>query len=409
VAAAVVAVGLPEVGGLQNLLSHENVQDKLSILPTFDFSTEESTSLVLSVLIIPIAVQWWSVWYPGSEPGGGGYIAQRMLAAKSEKHAIGATLFFNVAHYAVRPWPWILVALCSLVVFPDLEALKSAFPHVDAGVVKNDLAYPAMLTFLPHGLLGFVLASLIAAFMSTISTQLNLGSSYVVNDFYQRFINRDATEKQLVFAGRVTTVVLMILAGGLALGLSNALQAFDILLQIGAGTGLLFILRWFWWRINAWSEITAMAVSFLIALYFQFVHDRLPIPEVATHVKLVTGVGFTTVAWVVVTLVTHPTSTATLRSFYRLIQPGGPGWRKVVEAAKADGDTVDEGEGAWTVPLGLVCMLAGCALVYCTLFATGFYLYGNITPAVVLTVVAGGAGATLVLLWTRVVARKTGK
>ncbi len=406
VAAAVVALNLPEVGGLGNLLSHANVKDKLSLLPAFDFSTEESTDLFFSVLIIPIAVQWWSVYYPGAEPGGGGYIAQRMLAAKDEKHAVGATLFFNVAHYALRPWPWILVALCSLVVFPSLESLKEAFPHIDEKIVKNDLAYPAMLTFLPHGLLGLILASLIAAFMSTISTQLNLGSSYVVNDFYQRFIKPDATEKQLVRAGRITTVLMMVLAGSLALGLSNAVQAFDIILKIGAGTGLIFILRWFWWRINAWSEITAMVVSFAVALYFHFGHDLLFDEAPAGYIQLLITIGVSTAAWIGVTFMTAPTNTTVLRSFYRRIQPGGPGWRGVVEAARKDGDMVDEGEGDWTVPVGLLSMMAGCALVYCSLFATGYFLYGNYLPASILTVVAVGSAVTLKKTWSRVVERR---
>lgn len=403
VAAAIVALNLPEVGGLGNMLSHANVKDKLSLLPAFDFSTEASTDLFFSVLIIPIAVQWWSVYYPGAEPGGGGYIAQRMLAAKNEKHAVGATLFFNVAHYALRPWPWIIVALCSLVVFPSLESLKEAFPHIDEKIVKDDLAYPAMLTFLPHGLLGLILASLIAAFMSTISTQLNLGSSYVVNDFYQRFIKPDATEKQLVLAGRITTVLMMVLAGALALGLSNAVQAFDIILKIGAGTGLLFIIRWFWWRINAWSEITAMVVSFVVALYFHLIHGLIFEESIAGYLQLLITVGVSTAAWVGVTFMTKPTDRATLRSFYRRIQPGGPGWRGVVEAARQDGDMVDEGEGDWTVPVGMLCMLAGCALVYCTLFATGYFLYGKYLPASIMTVVAAAAAVMLKKSWSRVV------
>jgi Na+/proline symporter len=339
IAAAYIAVNLPEVGGLGNLFASDAVQGKLSLFPDFD-----NTEMVVSLLVIPLAVQWWSVWYPGSEPGGGGYIAQRILAAKNEQHAIGATLFFNAAHYALRPWPWILVALASLVVFPDLESIKTAFPHVNPGIVRHDLAYPAMLTFLPVGLLGLVIASLIAAYMSTISTQLNLASSYVVNDFYQRFVRPDADEKELVRAGRVTTVLLMVMAASLALMLENALQAFKILLQIGAGTGLLFILRWFWWRINAISEITAMTVSFLVALFFFFQErfDLFPIGELKDWHKLVIGVGITTVCWVSVTLVTRPTADRTLRHFYRLIRPGGTGWNRVIEKAQAEGDPITE-------------------------------------------------------------------
>ena len=265
ISAAVVAVNHPDVGGLSNLLANDVVQSKMSILP--DFNDREA---LIMILIIPLAVQWWSSWYPGAEPGGGGYIAQRMLAAKDENHAIGATFFFNILHYALRPWPWILVALASLVVFPDLESIQSAFPNVSDDKLGHDLAYPAMLTFLPSGLLGLVLASLIAAYMSTISTHLNWGSSYIVNDVYKRFVKPEATEKELVNIGRISTVVMMILGAVLALYLTNAKQIFNIIIMFGAGTGLIFILRWFWWRINAWSEISAMFISGIVSIYFEF-------------------------------------------------------------------------------------------------------------------------------------------
>ncbi|MBU4253910.1 MAG: Na+:solute symporter [Acidobacteria bacterium] len=383
VAAAIVAVRLPQVGGLKALLTSDALATKLNLLP--DFS---DTGALLTLFILPLAVQWWSVWYPGAEPGGGGYIAQRMLSAKSEKHATGATLLFNATHYALRPWPWIVVALCSLLVFPDLESLRAAFPHIDPGVIRHDLAYPAMLTFLPRGLLGLVVASLMAAFMSTISTHLNWGSSYVVNDFYKRFINPGADERSQVLVGRISTVVLMVLAGLLALLLSNALQAFNILLQIGAGTGLLFILRWFWWRINPVSEITAMGVSFVIAIYFQFIHPLTGLPAIATPVQLVTGVSLTTISWILVTLLTKPSDKHTLRSFYSLVRPGGPGWKKVLEEAEKDGEPVDaDGEG-WDVPAGIVCMALGCLAVYSALFATGNFIYGKILLGAVLASVA---------------------
>ena len=268
VGGAYILLQLPQVGGLSNLLSHPNVISRIDLFP--DFS---NTDALWTLLIMPLAVQWWSVWYPGAEPGGGGYIAQRMLSAKSEKDAIGATLFFNAAHYALRPWPWIIVGLASLVVFPDIASLRTAFPGVDPAIIQHDFAYPAMLSFLPSGFLGLVVAGLIAAYMSTISTHLNWGSSYVVNDFYRRFVKTDAGETHYVSVGRITNVLLMVVTCIFALLLSNALQAFNILLQIGAGTGLIFILRWFWWRINAYSEITAMVVSFAVALYFNFVHS----------------------------------------------------------------------------------------------------------------------------------------
>ena len=396
IGAAIVAINLPQVGGLSNLLTHENVFSKLSLLP--DFS---NTEMLITLLIIPLAVQWWSVWYPGAEPGGGGYIVQRMLSAKTEKHAMGATLFFNAAHYALRPWPWILVALCSLIVFPNLEALQSAFPNVSPSVIRHDLAYPAMLTYLPHGLLGLVVASLIAAFMSTISTHLNWGSSYVVNDFYKRFVNADASEKRQVLVGRLSTVGLMILTGILALLLENALQAFNILLQIGAGTGLLFILRWFWWRINPFSELTAMVVSFLIAVYFQIVHPHTGLPAISTHIQLVTGVFITTICWVTVTLFTKPSNKNTLRSFYRLVKPGGPGWKKVIEQANQENEPIEGSGQAWDVPTGILCMVLGCFAVYSALFATGNWIYGKHLSASVLTLVAVIATVLLVKMWVK--------
>ena len=296
------------------------------------------------------------------------------------------------------------MALASLVVFPDLKSLQAAFPHIDPAVVRHDLAYPAMLTFLPVGLLGVIIASLAAAYMSTISTHLNWGSSYIVNDFYKRFVRPEASEKQLVLVGRLSTVVLMIMAAGLALLLSNALQAFNILLQIGAGTGLLFILRWFWWRINAWCEITALVVSFVIAIYFQFVHGALGLSILSTHIQLVLGVGITTLSWIIVSLFSKPTDTKTLRNFYRLIGPGGPGWRSVIEKARKDGDPISREERPWNVPLGILCMVLGCVAVYSALFATGMWLYGNTGAASVLSVVSVATTLVLVRMWRRLTA-----
>ncbi len=396
VAAAVVAVQHPEVGGLGGMLTHDAVRSKLSLLPDFG-----DTELLLSVFIIPLAVQWWSVWYPGSEPGGGGYVAQRMLAARNESHATGATLLFNVAHYALRPWPWIIVALSSLIVFPTLDSLQAAFPHVDPGVLRDDMAYPAMLTFLPSGLLGLVLASLAAAYMSTISTHLNWGSSYVVNDVYRRFCRPSADERELVLAGRVSTLVLIIFGSGLALLLSHALEAFHILLQVGAGTGLLFILRWFWWRINAYSELAAMVGSFLVAVYFQFLHARVfpQWADLAGEWRIVIGVGLTTIIWMLVTLLTPPAEEAVLRRFLKLTRAGGPGWKAVVARARADGELLEEGVAEWNVPAGILCMVIGSVAVYSSLFATGYWIYGNRLPAVVLTAVAVASMGALARAW----------
>ena len=329
IGAAYYIIDLPEIGSLDNLLSHPNVSDKLNLFP--DMS---DMNLVIPLLLMPLAIQWWATWYPGAEPGGGGYIAQRMLSAKDEKNAIGATLFFNIAHYALRPWPWIIIALASLIVFPQISDLKAAFPAISDDKLGDDLAYSAMLTFIPTGLMGVVLASLIAAVMSTLSTHLNWGSSYIVNDFYLRFWKPEATDKELVLVGRIATVLLMVLAAIFALALSNALQAFQVLLQIGAGTGLIFILRWFWWRINAYTEISAMVISFAIALYFEFVNPRvgwITIPDDQEYLKILYGVGITTVVWLLVTLLTKPEKDEILLSFYKKVKPAAFGWRKLLD------------------------------------------------------------------------------
>jgi SSS family solute:Na+ symporter len=372
-------IDLPQIGTLENLLTHPNVVPKLDFIPDF-----QQREVFITLFILPIAVQWWSVWYPGAEPGGGGYIAQRMLSAKDEKNAVWATLLFNFAHYALRPWPWILIALASLIIFPDIQSIQLAFPNIDPSIVKDDLAYPAMMTFLPAGLIGLIVASLIAAFMSTISSHLNWGSSYVVYDFYQRFVKPDASEKELVKIGRLSTVVLMIASALFALLLSNALEAFQILLQIGAGTGLLFIMRWFWYRINAYSEVTAMTVSFILALYFKLIHVKLGFDPIANDIQLVLGVAITTVSWVVVTLLTPPSDKSTLNEFYKITQPGGPGWDKVVSDAKEDGIDLDTEKRAWNVPTGILCMLVGSVGIYGALFSTGYFIYGEYLEGLIL-------------------------
>ena len=377
--AAVYILNLPEIGGLDRLFTHPNVAGKLDLIPSFD-----DPAVYVPLFVVPIAVQWWSVWYPGAEPGGGGYVAQRMLAAKNEKHAVGATLLFNAFHYALRPWPWILIALASLIVFPDLASIATAFPGVEPSVVNDDLAYPAMLSYLPKGLLGLVIASLIAALMSTLSTHLNWGSSYVVHDWYHRFIKPEATEKELVTIGRISTVVLMVLAAFLALALSNALQAFNILLQIGAGTGLIFILRWFWWRINAYTEIAGMFISFAVALLLEFAWAPSGLPELAGHHKLLLGIAITTVGWLAVTFLTQPTDRATLERFYAKIHPGGPGWEPVAKHLP-EGVTVNA-DSNMTLRIGAV--FIGAIGVYAVLFATGFYLYGNLTATIAAASVA---------------------
>ena len=373
-------LGLPEIGGLSNLITHGNVADKLALIP--DLS---DPNVWVPVLLVPLAVQWWASYYPGAEPGGGGYIAQRMFSAKDESNAVGATFLFNVAHYALRPWPWILIALASLIVFPELSDIQKAFPNLPADKLGHDVAYPAMLTLLPSGLLGLVAASLIAAFMSTMSTQLNLGASYLVNDFYHRFIKPDASEKQLVTAGRLFTVVSIILGGGLGLVLTSAGQAFTLLLMIGAGTGMIYILRWFWWRINAYTEIVAMVSSIIIAGYFNFGESTLEGWQ-----KIVIGAVLTTIVWIVATYFTPPDDDETLRNFVKKVNPGGPGWTKYSDGVSAE---------PWPVPKGILSMVLGCVAVYGFLLGTGQLIYSQNFSGLLLYGVGVAASIGLFKTW----------
>ncbi|MCH7523926.1 MAG: Na+:solute symporter [Bacteroidetes bacterium] len=409
IGAAYFCVNLPEVGGIGNLITHPNVVDKINIFP--DFNNKE---MLITLIIIPLAVQWWSSWFPGAEPGGGGYIAQRMLAAKDENHAIGATFFFNIMHYALRPWPWILVALASLVVFPDIASIQEAFPNITDDKLGHDLAYSAMLTKLPSGLLGLVLASLIAAYMSTISTHLNWGSSYIVNDFYKQRINKDASEKRLVAVGRLSTIILMVFSATLALFLQDAMQIFKFILMFGAGTGLIFILRWFWWRINAWSEISAMFSSAIVSVIFGFtaigdwlfthnndlgieVEGLLP-----TYAKFPMVVLITSIIWIVVTFMTKPETNKTLFDFYEKIQPGGPGWKKTIEDAKSENQEIVTDKQPWSVPSGILAMILAMILIYSTMFATGYWIYGDYNWAIALSLIVVVSGFLLSKMWKKI-------
>lgn len=385
--AAYVAVSQPEVGGLDGLLNHPALANKLDILPDFG-----NTSVLVSMFIIPIAVQWWSVWYPGAEPGGGGYIAQRMLAAKDEKNAIGATLFFNFAHYALRPWPWILVGLASLILFPDLASIKAQFPNIDDQYLGHDIAYPVMLTLLTPGWLGIVLASLIAAFMSTISTHLNWGASYLVNDFYVRFVKPEASDKEQVLIGRVSTVLLMIITGVMALTfLENASQAFNILLLSGAGTGAIFLLRWFWWRINAWTEVVAMVVATINALVLVLV-----VPEGALGneildefaTKLLLATLITTVVWIATAMLTKPEEDEVLQRFVDKIKPD-IGWKKF------------GGERSGTFGSSILSVFVGVVAVYSALFAIGNLVYGEYGLFAILFSLFGFSVYTIFKLWKK--------
>ncbi len=373
-------VNMPEIGGLDNLIASIDTQT-LSIFP--DTNNSEK---MLVLIIIPFAVQWWSTWYPGAEPGGGGYIAQRMLAAKDEKNATYATLFFNFAHYALRPWPWILIALASLIIFPDLESIKAVFSDVDPKLIKGDAAYSAMLTMLPAGLIGIVLASLIAAFMSTISTQLNWGSSYMVNDVYKRFIKNDASEKEMVSIGRWSTVLLMICGGAFSFVLQSASEFLGIMLQIGAGTGLLFILRWFWKRINPYSEITAMGVSFLLAIIFLVYNQQNPDAPLSKTFQMLFGITFTTICWVLVSLLTSPTKKEVIDQFESTV------FSVEIEDTVSDQNLVDDFKSSnvqiskfHNFEYKILGFFLSTIGIYSALFATGYFLYSEIDLAWIFT------------------------
>ncbi len=385
-AVAIYALKQPAVGGLSGLMTRLE-PGTLNLLPDFG-----DWKLAAAVLVIPITIQWWSVWYPGSEPGGGSYIAQRMLASKSERDALGGTLLFNVAHYALRPWPWIIVALSSMLVFPQLSDIAHAFPYLDPKLIGPDMAYPAMLKFLPAGLLGLMIAGMLAAYVSTLSTHLNWGTSYLVHDFYRRFLVKGRQETHYVLIGRIVTALLMVAAALLTTVLSTAKEAFNLLLSVGAGTGLIYLLRWFWWRLNAWSEIAAMVSSFLVAVAF-FIAGKAGHP-VDTSVSLVATVASTTVVWLAATYLTAPVSRERLIAFYELVRPAGPGWTAIREEAGLE-------PSPDSLPLAMLSWLLGVTFVYSALFGTGSYLYGRTTQAIVWTVVSVLTGAGLATLLPR--------
>jgi Na+/proline symporter len=375
-AVAYFALQQPEVGGLHGLFAKVDPKT-LTLLPDFG-----DWSVAATVFLIPITIQWWSVWYPGAEPGGGSYIAQRMLASKSEKDAVIGTLLFNVMHYALRPWPWIIVALASTIIYPQLSDISATFPLVPEALIGNDIAYPAMMRFLPAGFLGLVVAGTLAAYRSTIETHLNWGTSYLVHDFYRRLLKRDATEKHYVLVGRLTTAALMVCAAAMTYALGTAKEAFDLILSIGAGTGLIYLLRWFWWRISAWSEIAAMASSFVVALAFFIARKNGLV--VASHVSLLVTVATTTVVWVAATFLAPPTERSTLVSFFALVRPAGPGWRPV-QAEAGVGPSLD------SLPQAMLGWIFGCAFVYSALFGTGSLLYGQMPQFFVWLVVLVGS------------------
>ena len=373
-------LNLEQVGGLQNLLQHPNVKDKIALIPDLT-----NPDIWVPILFIPLAVQWWASYYPGAEPGGGGYIAQRMLSAKNETNAIGASLLFNIAHYALRPWPWILIALSSLIIFPELGDIRYNFPEISENKIGHDIAYPAMLTLLPSGLLGLVAASLIAAFMSTMSTQVNLGASYLVNDFYHRFVNPDASEKKLVLVGRIFTILSIVLGAVTGLMLTNAEQAFSLLLLLGSGTGLIYILRWFWWRISAFTEIIAMASSLIIASYLNFINQSLLGWE-----KIVVGAFVTTFVWVSTTFFAPTESRKTLENFVKKINPGGPGWRLYSDP---------KNDNRNSLPNSILLMVLGTILVYSVLLGMGNLIYSELFSGLFLFTIGALSALGIYRLW----------
>jgi SSS family solute:Na+ symporter len=390
IAAAYFALQAPQVGGLHNLIEKLSAirgpggVDYLAVLPDFT----NNWDLAIAVFVMPIAVQWWAVWYPGAEPGGGSYIAQRMLASKSEKDALAAVLFFNIAHYVLRPWPWILVALCSILVYPELSDIQRAFPNLDPRLLGHDIAYPAMLRFLPAGFVGLMVGGLIAANSSTILTHLNWGASYLVHDFYRRFLRKDADEAHYVLAGRLVTVGLFICASGLVFLLDTAKDAFDVILQVGAGTGLLYLVRWFWWRVNAWCEVVAMISSFAVSVILLWL-AKMGSP-VSTHVGLLVTIAVTTVCWVATAWLGPETDRQVLIAFYKKVRPAGPGWAPIRAAA----GPLDQ-KPAENIPLALLGWVAGCMAIWSALFTVGNILYGRPGAASLLFAVFLGSGLVL--------------
>ena len=387
IAAAYFAVTLPQVGGMSGLvekLSHTHGPGGLNYLNMLpDFSN--NWTLAVAIFIMPLTVQWWAVWYPGAEPGGGSYMAQRMLASKTEKDALGSTLFFNVAHYVLRPWPWILIGLASLIVYPQLSDIQKAFPHLDPTLLGHDIAFPAMLRFLPAGWVGLMLGGLVAANSSTILTHLNWGASYLVHDFYRRFVKRDATEKHYVMAGRLATILLFVCSSSLVFALNTAKDAFVLILQVGAGTGLLYLLRWYWWRITAWCEIVAMVSSFAISVAFLIMgKNGIVVPS---DRQLVITVAFTTVCWVIMAYAGPRTDEATLVKFYQKVSPIGPGWKYIRSIAGVSQAEAAEYARRDNIPLAFLGWSAGCAMIWSALFCVGNYLYGRMGLATALLAV----------------------
>jgi Na+/proline symporter len=372
IALAWFALQLPAIGGLSGLIA-QVPPGTLQFVPSFPGGGVDAVGVValpLASFLTYVCVQWWASWYPGQEPGGGGYVAQRMMSAKDERHSLFATLWFTVAHYCVRPWPWIIVGLVSVVLYPTITDKEAGYVMV-------------MRDHLPSGWRGLLLGAFFAAYMSTIATQLNWGTSYIVNDFYRRFVRRGDSEAHYVWVSRVTTLLLMVLSGVVTFYLESIRQAWEFVLESGAGIGLVLILRWYWWRVNAWSEITAM-IAAAIAYAAIKTTTSLVFPY-----SLLAVVAITTVSWLVVTMLTSPEPEEHLVAFYRRTRPDGPGWKPI--AARA-GVSAAGGLG-WL----FVDWAAGVVLVYATLFGLGHALLGSALIAAACAAAAALAIAVIVL------------
>lgn len=312
------SVNNPAVGGWANLMSNPEVTSRLSFFP--DFS---DTDALIAIFIIPVAVQWWNVWYSGSEPGGGGYIVQRMLTAKNSRHAVGGTLFFNVLNYALRPWPWYIAAFASILIFPNLDSIAAALPGVDSSLIRDDMAYPALIMTVPNGWVGLVAASLMGALFSTIAAQISMGANYVTNDIWKRFVRKEAGDREMILVARAASLVLIVIGCLMAPFIGSAKSGFDLMVQIGAGTGIIFLLRWFWMRINAWTEIIAMIVSFLCAVFFQLIWPLISTDPLLFWEKLIWTILITTAAWLAATFFTKPEDPEVIARFKALVRADG--------------------------------------------------------------------------------------
>ena len=350
----------------------------LSVLPVrvTPNGLEAYAWMPLLALSVFLSMQWWAAYYPGAEPGGGGYVAQRIFSAKTERDGVLATLFFQVAHYALRPWPWIVTGLATVILYPNLQDKEAGYVH-------------AFVDLLPTPWRGFMLAGFAAAYMSTIGTHLNWGASYLVNDFYKRFVRKNETEKHYVNVGRTATELLFLASIGVTSQLTSVEKAWEFLLAMGAGTGLVLILRWYWWRISAWSEISAMVTSFLASLVFmRVIPPRFPPGDPnATAWVMISTVAVTTVAWIATTFLTAPEPNATLDAFYRRVRPGGPGWRAVSERLGYGRESIPGGALAWTN------WIAGIIAVYATLFGLGKLVFGQLGAGLGLLLIAALAFA----------------